>query len=434
MRNVIVWLLAAAALTPALQAAELSPASGEILVRGLVDAAGVSSLTITATAVRAAGAAEDTLLSERVQKQVTITSSTTIVLNTGGPGSASDLTPGAEIAAVGPNQGKGKALPARAIMVFLPEKPPAGSANSPGETPPAPSVTTGGSRPAQSVWTRWKDPAGFSYEYPADWKALASAGANPASFVKGLMVLSVRRMPLDQGTTSGSRAMTAMRATSAEAARQGWLVTETRTMMAGQNGFRLSMRGDMTASQVAQFLGARPGGGDAASDYMLTLLYAGAPANTGREGFALEVGIAAPEASSFEASDILSRVQRSLTYGATVVRERPGFIGPMRVANTVQIENVLKQIGMAMQLYFTDNNDVVPPNWAALEPYDTAAFATNIKNGWPNWQVGPVQLLQPGRRLADLGNPAATPVARADGPGFSVVLYADGHVQKTQTR
>lgn len=436
MRYPVVALVVLFALAGPLAAADLQPAAGEILVRGLVASVSGQEMTVTATAVRAAGAAQDTILKERVAKQVLIAASTQILLNTGAAGSREQLVPGAEVAVAGPNKGKGAALPARAIMVFLPDRAPAGAGQP--EPDAVPAAPAGGAasttKTPSAAWAKWNDPAGFSYEYPKDWTASATPGANPVSFVKDAMVLSVRRLPVEQGNTPPSRALTAMQAASAAGARQGWQVTETRTRIAGQNGFKLTMRGKMTGQQIAQLLGARPASGADGAEGIINLIYAGTPVNTGRESFALEIGIASPAAQSYVGAEVLSQVQRSLTLGAAETKEAPGHVTPMRVANTVQIENAMRQIGTAMQMFFVEYDDVVPPNWTALEPYLGGAYRENIRNGWPNWQVGPIQLLQPGKRLSDLGNPASTPVARADGPGFSVVLYADGHIQKQARR
>ncbi len=436
MRYPVVALIVLFSMVGPLAAADLQPAAGEILVRGLIASVSGQEMTVTAAAVRAAGAARETILKERVAKQVLITASTQVLLNTGAAGSREQLVPGAEVAVAGPNKGKGATLPARAIMVSLPSRAPA-AASQPEPEAPAPAPTDGAASTAQTlptVWAKWNDPAGFSYEYPKDWTTSAAPGANPVSFVKDAMVLSVRRLPVERGDTPLSRALSAMQATSAAGGRQGWKVTETRTRIAGQNAFRLTMQGKMTGQQIAQLLGAKPATGADGAEGIINMIHAGTPVNTGRESFAIEIGMACPEAQSFHAAKVLSQVQRSLTLGAAETKEAPGHVTPMHVANTVQIENAMRQIGTAMQTYHIDNDDVVPPNWTALEPYLGGAYRENIRNGWPNWQVGPIQLLQPGKRLSELGNPASTPVARADGPGFSVILYADGHIQKQMRR
>lgn len=420
--------------------AETLPEEGEILIKGIVSsvAEGAGLFVVNVSAVREAGAAADTLLQTKADKTVTLSATTKLLFGSGNKAASADVVPGIEVAAAGRNLGKGKELPAREVSLFAPES---DAATAPGQppaaVPPAPPAGVGpstppGIRPVNQVtaFQSWTDPAGVTFDYPAGWSASGAPGANPIVFSRGNVSLAVRRLPVNQGETTQSRAAAAADAAKAFAAGRKMRVTQSNSAVAAAPARLVTLRGEFQAADYSSLLGV-PAASAANGPGVVYLAYVSVPENVGRQSWALEIACGGPESAAELTAQIMQRAMRSMRLRREEVREAPNFISPIRTAKTVEVENVLRQVGVAMKMYMTEE-DVIPPNWEALTPYmgGSSKFMTNLKQGWPNWQIGPVQLLQPGQRVSELANPSAAVVGRADGPGFSIMLYADGHVAR----
>lgn len=425
-------------------AAELTPGPGEILIRGTISSfdSPAGKLVINAMAVREPGRSDETQLKAQTPKQIILNSTTQVLLSTGKATSTKSLTLGAEVIVVGQNTGRGKPMPARAISVYLPGntlvtlKPAA-------EPPPPPSVPrmAPGAPVASQMrigqYSIWEDPAGFKLAYPSVWKPSAALGANPVSFQQANMVMSIRRLPVDAGSTPDARALAAISALKAKAGAKGWRVRENLTAAAGVPAQTMTLQGEFTLPDFADLLGANAGLMNQFGQSTVIVTYLVAPANTGRNQWVLEIGVGGPETAEIDAAGVMAKVLQSLSWVRPDVKQAPVLWTPTRSANIVQIENTLHQVGAAIQTYFaTETDEIVPPNWEALGPYlgGASGLMKNLKEGWPQWNVGPVQLLQPGKKVSSLGDPSSVVVGRADGPGFSVSVYADGHVAKSLTK
>jgi len=430
---VCAWMAVFAALAGGTVAQELVPGTDEIVIRGIVQQipAGGKAMTVRASAVRMPGAQSDTLLSEPTSKTVELSAGTKIRFPDGGAAAVKQVVAGMDVAVVGRNLGRGKALPAREVVLYEPEpeKP------SPG-TSAASTTTAGGSSVAGSVpkpvqFNVWKDPAGMEYSYPSAWTPLAGIGANPVTFQNGDLAMQVRRIPVDQGGTSEAAAAGAAAVLRSKASGRNWKVEQSQIAAGGQRSNRLTMTGEMQPSEYAVLLGADRRKVSAADLAMITALFVPVPANAGREGWALEVLVGGPQSRRAEVSDALLTFARTLMLARQEVKEAPAYVSPMRAANTVQVENALRQVGTAIQMYFVDNDDRVPANWQALQPYlGDSRMLQNLREGWPNYNVGPVQLLAPGKRISELGDPSSAVIGKAAGPGYDIALYADGHVAR----
>ena len=413
--------------------AGLEPGRGEMMVRGMVEAynASLGQMTMKVVAVRSGGSASETELKQSVTKVVNITAKTEILTKSGRPAKASDLAAGAEVTVVGDNLGKGKPLPARGIELYLPDG--AGTGVDPIESVSAPSVPVASSTltaGASGSYSLWADPAGYSFNYPSAWKTTAALGANPVSFTSGNVVLYARRLPVDSGSTSQARVADAASITRGLASQKGWQVNPSSATVAGTQASVLVIEGTMSLQDVGLLLGVSAASKQAGQG-LIYLAYVPVPANTGREQWALEIGVGGPASSRSAIASTASTLFRSISFGRHQQKEAPAYNNPMRSGNTVQVESALKQLATAVQTYFIDNDDRIPANLESIASYiGSPELMLKMKQGWPQWKVGPVQILQPGKRISELGDPSSTAIAKADGPGYSIILYADGHVAK----
>jgi hypothetical protein len=117
--------------------------------------------------------------------------------------------------------------------------------------------------------------------------------------------------------------------------------------------------------------------------------------------------------------------------------EREYLGGDTGVAATVeraQLLHNLHNVSMAFQMYLADHDDIFPPaadiadiRWI-LDEY-VAGQSVFLRPGRAE-EVCVRWLAEPGRRLADLEDPVAYPIAVIDYPeGYYIVGYADGHTQ-----
>ena len=414
------------------------PGAGEIAIRGLVksvDAAG-RSMTVDAMGVRLPGEPQETALTAAVAKQVTLSGSTKVSTSTGAQAGLKQVVTGAEVEVVGRNLGRGKALPARLVVIYLQDStvPTADAAPAKPAAPLAPGAPAAPASAKISGWLTWDDPAGVKFAYPQGWAPSGAVGSNPIVFQQGPLALAVRRVPVPQGSTSQMRVAEARSALVATAGSHAWQTSETPISVGGTNSSLTTVRGKIAPQDMASLLGGKPQPGAEAVQSLVYMIYVPVPENVGRERWALEIGIGGPQTSFDILAEVMDHVSRSVTFARQNLRAAPTYASPLRAANTVQIENTLRQVGTAIQLYLTDNDDQLPSNWEQLRSYlGDSAMLRNLKEGWPQWNVGPVQLLQPGRKLAGLGDPSSAAVGRADGQGFSIFVFADGHVAK-QTR
>lgn len=417
-------------------AQDLVPAADEIVVRGVLEQVSGDSASLRASSVRLAGESTDTLLATPASKPVTLSANTQILLSNGKAGSTQDLVTGAEVAVVGKNLGKGKSLPARAITVYLPELAPvphSGTANagSPSAAPPAGPPAVRVNVPLQ--WNVWPDPSGLQYQYPANWIPSSGVGANPVTFQRGKSAMQVRRIPVVQGQSPQQAVATASALALSTARSKNWVTSERTLRVAGVESSAITLTGDFVGQDWGRMLGVKPESVGEIGRGSLHVLYVPVPANTGREAWALEISIGGPVADAREVGSVYQRVVQTLTLGAEQAPEAPAYNSPIRAGNTVRVEAALRQVGTAIQMYFIDNDDVVPANWQALAPYiQDGTLLKSLREGWPNYGVGPVQLLAPGQRVSSLENPVGTPIAKAAGAGFDIVIFADGHIEKVR--
>lgn len=416
----------------------LVPAPDEIVVRGVVtDAPAGGRLTIRATAVRLPGQSADALLEQPAPKVVTVTDRTAITFADGRSAAARDIVEGVELAAVGKNLGRGQPLPARAIVVFTPESVPPPSAAPGGAPVPAPGTPSEPQDPQavrpDASFSRWRDPAGLEYLYPSAWTPSASPGANPVTFQKGALALHVRRIPVEAGMDPRAAADSALLTARSMASGKGWSAAEGQLTVAGIPCRSLTVVGEMQPRDLAVALGMDEKQIPGPVDAMVRSAFVPVPSSPAREPWVLAIAIGGPRARMAELAPAFNRVVRSVALGRQDAPEAPGTVTPMRAANTVQVENALRQVGVAVMMYFTDNDDVVPSNWEALRPYlSDARLLGNLTGGWPNYGVGPVQLLAPGARVSQMGDPSRVIIAKAAGPGYDIALYADGHVARVR--
>jgi hypothetical protein len=94
----------------------------------------------------------------------------------------------------------------------------------------------------------------------------------------------------------------------------------------------------------------------------------------------------------------------------------------------------MKNVALALQMYFADNHDIFPPSgetdevWRILDPYvrNRDVF---MKPGTEDEMVSRY-LVPPGLRLVDIHDPVGMPIAVVDyHPDFFVIAYGDGHVK-----
>ncbi|BCW97877.1 MAG: hypothetical protein KatS3mg024_0704 [Armatimonadota bacterium] len=447
MRSSILVGLALCLLTgPAVQAAppQMTPAPDEIVVRGIVtEAPSKGRFTVRATAVRLHGQSTDTLLEQPAPKVVTTTATTTFAFADGRSAGVAEVVEGIEVAVVGKNLGRGQPLPARAVVLFNPESTPAPAPARdepalPGtSTPPAPGAPAEPEDPRvirpDSAFSRWRDPAGVEYLYPKDWMPSASPGANPVTFQKGPLALHVRRIPVEAGMDPQGTAESALQVARSVASGKGWRSVEGQMTIAGMRCKTLTITGEMPPRDLALVLGMDEKQIPRPVDAVVRMAFLPVPINPAREPWVLQIAIGGPQARMGELVSAFNRVAQSVVLMRQEAADTPGTVTPMRAANTVQVENALRQVGTALMMYFTDNDDVVPPNWEALRPYlSDPRLLTNLTRGWPNYGVGPVQLMAPGTRVSQMGNPSQVVIAMAAGPGYDIALYADGHVARVR--
>ncbi len=423
---------------------EPAPAADEIVVRGVVtEPPAGGRFTLRATAVRLHGQSTDTLLEQPAPKPVTTTPGTVITFADGRPAKLADVVAGVEVAAVGKNLGRGQPLPARALVVFSPESvpPPSPAPGGPGvsgaSAPPAPGAPAEVQDPRvirpDAAFSRWRDPAGLEYVYPKDWMPSASPGANPVTFQKGPVALHVRRIPLEGGLDPQAASDLALQVARSVASGKGWRFAEGQMTIAGMRCRTLSITGEMQPRDLALALGMDESQIPGPVDGMVRAAFVPVPVNPAREPWTLQIAVGGPQARASELASTFVRVAQSVALAGQEAPAAAGTVTPMRAANTVQVENALRQVGTALMMYFTDNDDVVPPNWQALRPYlSDARLLDNLTRGWPNYGVGPVQLMAPGTRVSQLGNPSQAVIAKAAGPGYDIALYADGHVARVR--
>jgi|GEM_PF-1890628 hypothetical protein len=445
MRSSIYVSLAAFVLTGlAVQAAppQLTPAPDEIVVRGIVtEPPSGGRFTVRATAVRLHGQSTDTLLEQPAPKVVTTTATTAFSFADGRSAGVADVVAGVEVAVAGKNLGRGQPLPARAVVLFTPESTPApapGGPASPGtSTPPAPGAPAEPEDPRvirpDSAFSRWRDPAGVEYIYPKDWMPSASPGANPVTFQKGPVALHVRRIPVEAGMDPQGTAESALQVARSVASGKGWRSAEGQLTIAGIRCKTFTITGEMQPRDLALALGMDEKQIPGPTDAVVRMAFVPVPVNSAREPWVLQIAIGGPQARMGELAPAFNRVAQSVVLMRLEAPDSPGTVTPMRAANTVQVENALRQVGTALMMYFTDNDDVVPSNWEALRPYlSDPKLLNNLLKGWPNYGVGPVQLMAPGTRVSQMGNPSQVVIAKAAGPGYDIALYADGHVARVR--
>jgi len=112
----------------------------------------------------------------------------------------------------------------------------------------------------------------------------------------------------------------------------------------------------------------------------------------------------------------------------------PAFSSARGAAQQAACMNNVRQCTLACELYSQEHDTALPKNWDEAKKYfgDEASVQRVLHCHAEAGTAISYELVQPGKRLADLGHPGTAVIVReinASHRGKRVVGYADGHVE-----
>jgi prepilin-type processing-associated H-X9-DG protein len=130
-----------------------------------------------------------------------------------------------------------------------------------------------------------------------------------------------------------------------------------------------------------------------------------------------------------DGSGVLYLAQGAAWVTPLIRMPKDAFLQARRTAYRMAALSNAKQVGLALQMYAQDYDEVYPPADGPvidrLKPYARSEAVFND----PSTGATGFVYLHPQATLKEIGEPAKTRIGHLTGPGGRAIIFADGHVE-----